>query len=50
MVVVGAAVLAAIAAGVLSFTGERQRSAVRVWSARSTGTITTQTVFKSRRL
>ena len=33
MVVVGAAVIAAIAAGVLSFTGERERSAVRVWSA-----------------
>jgi hypothetical protein len=33
MVVVGAAVIAAIAAGVLSFTGERERGAVRVWSA-----------------
>ena len=33
MVVVGAAVIAAIAAGVASFTGERERSAVRVWSA-----------------
>jgi hypothetical protein len=33
MVVVGAAVLAAITAGVLSFTGESNRSAVRVWSA-----------------
>lgn len=32
MVVVGAAVLAAIAAGVASFAGERTRSAVRVWS------------------
>jgi hypothetical protein len=31
MVVVGAAVLAAIAAGVASFTGERGRSATRVW-------------------
>ena len=29
----GRAVIAAIAAGVLSFTGERERSAVRVWSA-----------------
>ena len=33
MVVVGAAVLAALAAGVLSVTGERSRSTVRVWSA-----------------
>jgi hypothetical protein len=33
MVVVGAAVIAAIAAGVASFTGERDRSAVRVWDA-----------------
>ena len=33
MVVVGAAVIAAIAAGVLSFTGERERGTVRVWSA-----------------
>jgi hypothetical protein len=32
MVVVGAAVVAAIAAGVASFTGERSRSATRVWS------------------
>ncbi|HVQ16749.1 MAG TPA: SEC-C metal-binding domain-containing protein [Vicinamibacterales bacterium] len=32
MVVVGAAVLAAIVAGVASFTGEGSRSAVRVWS------------------
>ncbi len=31
MVVVGAAVLAAITAGVLSFTGERDRGGVRVW-------------------
>jgi len=33
MVVVGAAVLAAITAGVLSFTGESPRGGVRVWSA-----------------
>jgi SEC-C motif-containing protein len=32
MVVVGAALLAAIAAGVASVTGERSRSSVRVWS------------------
>jgi len=32
MVVVGAAVLAALAAGVASVTGERTRSGVRVWS------------------
>ena len=32
MVVVGAAVIAAIAAGVATFTGERDRSAVRIWS------------------
>jgi hypothetical protein len=33
MVVVGGAVIAAIAAGVMSFTGERTRSTTRVWSA-----------------
>jgi hypothetical protein len=33
MVVVGAAVIAAIAAGVASFTGESDRSGVRVWSS-----------------
>ena len=33
MVVVGAAMLAAIAAGVASVTGERGRSGTRVWSA-----------------
>jgi hypothetical protein len=32
MVVVGAALLAAIAAGVASVTSERSRSSVRVWS------------------
>jgi SEC-C motif len=31
MLVVGAAVIAAIAAGVSTFSGERNRSAVRVW-------------------
>jgi preprotein translocase subunit SecA len=31
MIVVGAAMLAAVAAGVASFTGERTRSGVRVW-------------------
>ena len=45
MVVVGAAVLAAIAAGVASFTGEGTRSAVRS-GVPNTGTITTRTVSK----
>jgi len=54
MVVVGAALLAAIAAGVASVTSERSRSSVRAApcasGVRSTGTITTPTVSKFPRM